>query len=239
MGINIHRSADRGVAEHGWLHSRFSFSFADYYNPERMGFGALRVLNDDIIEPAKGFGFHSHKNMEIVTIVLEGSLEHKDSMGNTGVIKVGEVQRMSAGTGVVHSEFNASKKETARLLQIWVYPKEQNIEPSYEQKSFQKKGFENKLQAIVSGNKKVGALYLHQNAEFLLGSFWTGKSFSHTLLGINNGLFVFLIEGKMQVEEEIIEKLDSAEISHAKKIEFYALEKSKALLIEVPLNFEE
>jgi len=156
LDIKIHKSDERGRAEHGWLHTRFSFSFADYYNPDRMDFGALRVLNDDIIDAGKGFGSHPHDNMEIVSIVLEGELEHKDNMGNHGVIPAGDVQRMSAGSGVVHSEFNASKEKEVKLLQIWIQTKEQNIKPSYEQKSFAKTDKKNKLVRIVSGSKKEG-----------------------------------------------------------------------------------
>ena len=146
MKKEIHKAEERGTAEHGWLHSKHSFSFADYYNPERTGFGKLRVLNDDFIDPGRGFGMHPHDNMEIISIVIDGELEHKDNMKNHGVIPVGDIQRMSAGTGVVHSEFNHSKKKKVHLLQIWVLPKEKNIAPSYEQKSFSIEDKKNKLQ---------------------------------------------------------------------------------------------
>ena len=136
MKIEVHKAEERGTSEHGWLHSKHSFSFADYYNPEKMGFGKLRVLNDDIVDPGQGFGTHHHDNMEIVSIVLEGSLEHKDNAGNHGVIKTGDIQRISAGSGITHSEYNHSKKEKVNFLQIWIETKEHNIKPSYEQKNF-------------------------------------------------------------------------------------------------------
>lgn len=162
----IHTADSRGRAEHGWLSSRFSFSFAEYYNPERMHFGVLRVLNDDIIQPTMGFGMHPHDNMEIVSIPLKGAIEHRDSMGNGSIIKAGEVQLMSAGTGVRHSEFNPSKEEAGSFLQIWLFPKERNIEPRYFQKSFEAQDMQNKMHLIVSPTGQNDSLTINQDAWF-------------------------------------------------------------------------
>src|SRR3989344_3753779 len=174
MKIKIQHSSERGSTELGWLHSRHSFSFGNYYNPRRMNFGFLRVLNDDIVEPGKGFGMHFHDNMEIISIVLEGALEHKDSMGNHGVIKAGEVQRISAGTGISHSEFNHSYKEKVHFLQVWIEPKETSLRPNYEQKRFDLKN--NKLTTIVSGSKNKNTTYINQDAYFLIGNFDKNKT---------------------------------------------------------------
>ncbi|HLC92581.1 MAG TPA: pirin family protein [archaeon] len=235
MAMNIHRSLERGVSEHGWLHSRFSFSFADYQNPERMGFGALRVLNDDIIDPGYGFDTHPHSNYEIVTIVLEGSVEHGDSMGNTGIIHAGELQRISAGSGILHSEKNPSKKEKTALLQIWIKPKELNIEPSYEQKKFSAAQMKNKLVEVVSGTKRKGAIYIHQDARFLLGALDKKKSAPITI-SKSHGLFVFVIEGSVRIGDASLDKRDCAEITGEEKITIAANEKSKVLAIEVPMR---
>ena len=234
MKIKIYPSAGRGSADYGWLHTRYNFSFGEYHDPKRMGFGALRALNDDSVDAGKGFGMHPHDNMEIVTIVLEGALSHTDSMGNQGVIPAGDVQRMSAGTGVVHSEANASKKEPVKLFQIWVFPKERNIKPSYEQKSFAKMP-KNKLVVIVSGQKKEDAMYLHQDAEFLLGEFDAKKEFSFKPKNQSRGVFVFVVEGKILAETKKLGSRDAVEITGAKEIKIKSVEKSKILLIEVPM----
>lgn len=234
MHSKIHRSKERGRAEHDWLSTRFSFSFANYQNPQRMNFGLLRVLNDDTIAGGGGFGFHPHDNMEIVTIVTEGELFHRDSMGNEGKIPAGDVQRMSAGTGVVHSEMNASKTRPVKLFQIWVFPKEKNIEPSYEQKGFARADKKNKLLCIVSGNKE-GALGIHQDAEFFLGEIGKQKSVFHKILD-ERGVFVFVVKGKVQVGKEVLNERDSIEISGAEKIELKAIEESEVLVIEVPMK---
>jgi redox-sensitive bicupin YhaK (pirin superfamily) len=165
----IHKAKSRGEANHGWLKSWHTFSFADYYNPSRMNFGALRVLNDDFIAPGMGFGTHPHKDMEIITIPLSGALQHKDSMGNTEIIRKGEVQIMSAGPGVRHSEFNASTNEEVTLLQIWVFPDKEGITPRYEQKDFSLVNKKNKLLPIVSPDRREGSVLINQNAYFYLG----------------------------------------------------------------------
>jgi len=229
----VHRADERGTAEHEWLHSKHSFSFADYYNPERMDFGKLRVLNDDIVEPGQGFGTHHHENMEIVSIVLDGALEHKDSTGNHGVIKKGEIQRISAGSGIMHSEYNHSKKEKVNFLQIWIYAKEQNIKPSYEQKNFNWK--KNELKLVVSGNKKDGALYIHQDAFFSLGNLDKNKTIEYNLKEKNNGVYIFVIKGNITVGDEKLKDRDAIGISKMDKLKIAANKNAEILLIEVPM----
>ena len=161
----IRRSQERGHADHGWLDSFHSFSFADYYDPAHMGFGALRVINEDRVQPAQGFGTHGHRDMEIISYVLEGELAHQDSMGNGSVIRPGDVQRMSAGTGVRHSEYNASKSDLVHFLQIWIEPSERGIEPSYEEKHFDAASKRGRLALIASGDARDGSVRLHQDAD--------------------------------------------------------------------------
>ena len=235
MQVKIHKSFERGTAEHGWLHSRFSFSFADYYNQERLGFGALLALNDDIIGPASGFGMHSHSDMEIVTIVLEGELMHEDSARNKGVLKSGQVQKMTAGSGIMHSETNPSKSEKLRLLQVWVLPKKQGLKPSYELVEFSKESLKNRLLAVASGKKSKNSALLYQDSAFFLGMLEKGKKLSHKLEWKNNGVFVFLIEGAVEVLGKKLSERDSAEITGIQGFEINALEKSFVLLIEVPM----
>lgn len=230
--ISIFPSEERGLTEFGWLHSRHSFSFGNYHNPKRMGFGSLRILNDDVVEPGKGFGMHFHDNFEIVSIVLEGALEHKDSMGSHGIIKAGEIQRISAGTGISHSEFNHSSKEKVHFLQIWVESKEMGIRPSYEQKSFSLN--RNKLVKVVSGTKNKDTIYIHQDADFSLGNLDKNKIMSYKLKNPKHGIFVFVIEGKIEISKSKLEKGDSAEITDAEELKMKSIEKSKILVIEVP-----
>lgn len=232
MKIHIHKAHERGGADYGWLKTRHSFSFGDYYNPKRMGFGTLRVLNDDIISPGKGFDPHSHKEMEIVTIPLEGKLKHEDSTGNSGIITSGEIQRMSAGTGIMHSEYNASDFENAGLLQIWVVPKEKNVKPSYEQKKFEGKDMENKLLKIA-GPAKGKNIFINQDANFYMGKFSkNGKTMLKS--GFKKpGFFVFVIEGEAKIGEEKIAKRDSAQIEGIKKLQIEVGKGTKLLVIEL------
>ena len=229
MKIEVHRAEERGTAKHGWLHSKHSFSFADYYNPEKMGFGKLRVLNDDIVDPGQGFGTHHHDNMEIVSIVLEGSLEHKDNAGNHGVIKTGDIQRISAGSGITHSEYNHSKKEKVNFLQIWIETKEHNIKPSYEQKNFK----DNEFKLVISGNKKDNVLFINQNAFFSLG--YLDDKIEYKLKEKNNGVYIFVIKGNVSIEGKQLKDRDAIGISEVDKINIKAKD-SKILLIEVPMN---
>lgn len=231
----IHRSEDRGKANYGWLDTKYSFSFANYYDPEKVHFGNLRVLNDDIVHPAMGFGTHPHDNMEIITIILDGALEHKDSMGNGSVINKDEVQVMSAGSGITHSEFNPSEKENVNLLQLWIFPKEKNIQPRYDQKSFPLSERKNKLVSAVSGYKENGALYIHQNAEIKLGNFDKDQSFEYKIRN-GNGIYVFIIDGSLNVADEELFKRDAIGIFDAENISFEVKENSNFIIIEVPMN---
>lgn len=233
----IYHSADsRGHANHGWLNAYHSFSFANYYNPERIHFGALRVLNDDTIAPGEGFGAHPHDNMEIITIPLSGDLEHKDSMGNSGVIRNGEIQVMSAGAGIQHSEFNHNKNKELKLLQIWVFPNKRNVEPRYDQVSLPEK--ENELFQIVSPNKGGDGVWIHQDAWFHLGSLNQGWNGEYQLKGNNHGVYVFVIEGKAIIENQELDKRDALGISETEKFKITASEESKILLMEVPMQIK-
>lgn len=232
MSIIIYPSDERGERNHGWLLTKHSFSFADYYNPDRMGFGLLRVLNEDIIAPGQGFGKHGHRDMEIVTLVLEGALEHKDSMGNKGIITSTDVQRMSAGTGVTHSEFNHSQREPCHLLQIWIETKTPSLPPSYEQRSYALK--KNELHLVVSGTKDQHAIFIHQHTFFYLGIFDSLKEIKHTIHD-SNGAFLFVIQGSITLDNFKLEKGDAAGITE-NKATFFTTSPSKILLIDVPLT---
>lgn len=235
MKIEVHPSSERGIAEHGWLHSKHSFSFADYYNPKRMGFGVLRVINEDVVEPGRGFGAHSHDNMEIVSIVLNGALEHKDSMGNHGIIPAGDIQRMSAGTGITHSELNHSKTDVVHFLQIWLYPKERDIKPSYEQRSFSVEGEKNILLPVVSGTKSGETIYIHQDATFLLGSLDEGMTISHKIYNPNHGLYIFVIGGGISIDGKNFGDGDAAGVTDADIVKIEATKGTNVLVMEVPL----
>ena len=232
----LHRSGERGKAEHGWLHSRHSFSFAYYFNPEKMGFGLLRVLNDDIVEPGTGFGTHPHNNMEIISIVLAGALEHKDSMGSISVIYKDEVQVMSAGTGITHSEYNHSKTDKVNFLQLWIIPKERDIEPRYDQRSFLDEGRNNRLINIVSGDRKKDALYIHQNSEIDHGKLEKGKSISRKLSFSGNGFYIFVLEGEIETTGEKLSSRDAIGVWETDEIAITATTGCKFILIEVPMN---
>lgn len=239
MRYVLHREDLRGKAEHGWLHSRHTFSFAQYYDPQRMGFGAFRVLNDDIVEASAGFGPHSHDNMEIISLALAGSMRHQDSIGNTYVIKQGEVQVMSAGTGVSHSEYNASDSEPLNFLQIWVQPKLMELEPRYSQKEFTTDGRYNKFQTIIipdgSPASEIGALSINQDAWFSLADFTAGRSGYYELKTDGNGVYIFVLEGEIEVAGERLGRRDGMEIVETDAVEFEALAISQLLMIEVPL----
>ncbi len=233
MKKELHKSTERGKSELGWLSSRFSFSFNGYYNPKRTGFGKLLVLNDDVIEPGKGFGMHPHKDMEIITIVTEGALEHKDNTGSIGVIGPGEVQVMSAGRGIIHSEYNHSNEEQVKLFQIWILPNKNGLKPRYGQKKFD---FDkNQFTEVVSGNKNSKTLYINQEARISMGIFGKGKKIKYNLKK-GNGVFVLIIEGSATVEGENLEKRDALEISEAESFEVIVREKSQIMVIEVPFD---
>ncbi|MDB5013895.1 MAG: hypothetical protein JWQ25_2097 [Daejeonella sp.] len=232
----IHKANDRGLQDHGWLKAAHSFSFGNYNDPTKVHFGLLRVLNDDIIAPGMGFGTHGHDNMEIVTIPLKGSLAHKDSIGSEGTISASEVQIMSAGSGIKHSEFNGSSTEEVNLLQLWVFPKERNIEPRYDQKRFDEAGFDNKFQTVVSPDQVDGSMWINQNAVFSIGNFKKGTSSSYKLKFPGNGSYVFLIEGKAALDGESMDKRDAIGVYDTDVFKIDYLEDSKVLIIEVPME---
>ncbi len=233
----IYHSADsRGFADHGWLQARHSFSFADHYDPERIHFGKLRVLNDDIIAPGKGFGTHPHNDMEIITIPLRGSLEHKDNMGNGSVISAGEVQVMSAGTGIMHSEFNPSQQKDINLLQIWIFPEEKNVMPRYDQKRFDEKLFTDNIYRIVNNEPNDTSLFIHQKAVLSLSKPKAGKELAYKMHYPGNGLYVFMIEGKATVAGTTLLRRDALGISECDSVKIKSQENSFVLFLEVPMN---
>ncbi len=231
----VHKANTRGEANHGWLKSQHTFSFASYYNPERMSFGTLRVINDDIIAPTMGFGTHPHQNMEIISVPISGSLRHKDTMGNEYVIKKGEIQTMSAGSGIAHSEYNASDNEDANFLQIWVLPKKMNITPQYSQKLFSTKERENDFQLVVSPDGRKGSAQINQDAFFSLATIDTGKELNYSKYKSDNGVYFFVIDGSLQVGEDNLNKRDGLGIENQDNLKITANEKSEILIMEVPL----
>ena len=231
------KAQTRGHANHGWLDTNHSFSFAHYFNPNRMGFGKLRVLNDDHVIGGKGFGTHGHDNMEIVSIPLSGDLEHKDSMGNTTVIREGDVQIMSAGTGVRHSEYNHSKTEPVKFLQIWVEPKERNIEPRYDQKSYPKEERRNQLLTVVSPDASdEGAIWINQDAYFSMGQLDSGKSAEYKLRQQGHGIYVFVLHGEVTIADETLTDRDAISLEGYDSISIEAGKDSEFLVLEVPMN---
>ena len=236
MKITIHKSQDRGHVNHGWLDSYHSFSFGEYYDPNKMGFGKLRVINDDFIAAGSGFGKHPHKNMEIITIMLSGILKHQDSMNNSALIRAGEIQVMSAGTGVFHSEFNGSDYDSINLLQIWVEPNKLDVEPRYDQKTIKNLAKKNELYQILSPNKDGNGVWIYQDAYFYLGEFEEEKEISYQLKNKDHGLYIFVIEGELSLKNQALFKRDAAEIYGEEIINFTAKKDSKVLLIEIPLK---
>lgn len=234
MKTTLHKASDRGHANHGWLDSHHSFSFAHYYNPEKIHFGALRVLNDDIVQGGMGFGTHPHDNMEIISIPLSGDLEHKDSMGNSGVIRQNDVQIMSAGTGIQHSEYNRNKDKLVNFLQIWVFPKKKNIAPRYDQKTFKHEDRLNRLQEIVSPDGD--GVHINQDAWFYLADLEKGKDVNHKFHNANSGVYVFVIDGDVTVNGQTLNKKDAVGVSETDSISISADSNSEVLLIEVPMN---
>ena len=233
----FHAAETRGSANHGWLNANHSFSFANYHNPDRMHFGALRVLNDDTIAAGMGFGTHPHENMEIITIPLEGDLEHKDSMGNIGVINEGEIQVMSAGTGVHHSEYNKNADQAVKVLQLWVFPKKQNVTPRYDQMSVRDLKKPNDFYQVLSPNSEDEGMWVHQDTWFHLGEFDVEKSLVYTIKKPGNGVYIFVIEGSLNVEGESLKKRDAIGIWDTETIRFTVQPQSKVLLVEVPMKF--
>ena len=232
----LHKAATRGHANHGWLNSYHSFSFGSYYNPERMNFGALRVLNDDTVDAGMGFGKHPHDNMEIISIPLEGDLEHKDSMNNVAVIKNGDIQAMSAGTGIYHSEYNKDREQRVKFLQIWVYPDTKNVEPRYDQITLNLNDRHNKLQQILSPTPEDEGVWIHQNAWFHLGKFDKGVSTEYKLKAEGNGVYVFVLSGDVKVDDQLLNTRDGYGIWNADKFTITAETDAEFLLMEVPME---
>lgn len=233
----LHLANTRGHANHGWLNSYHTFSFAQYHNPERVHFGVLRVLNDDTVAPGMGFGRHPHDNMEIISIPLEGDLEHQDSMGNTTVIKSGDIQVMSAGTGVTHSEYNKNKDKPVKFLQIWVFPNKKNVEPRYNQIKLNTEDSRNKLQQILSPNAEDDGVWIHQNAWFHLGNFDNTIESTYQLKDNTNGVYVFVLNGSVKIDEQVLNNRDGFGIWDIEKINITSLEaNTRFLLMEVPMH---
>lgn len=228
--------SSRGHIKHSWLDTYHTFSFGDYYEPARVHFGALRVLNEDTVAPGKGFGTHPHDNMEIITIPLRGALAHKDSMGSEETLGEGEVQVMTAGTGLTHSEYNASKIDPVHLLQIWVFPNKRELTPRYAQKSFSKSERKNTWQSIVAPTEKNGALMIHQNAFFYLGDFEGGLVEKYQINSAENGGFIMCLRGSIEVEGVLLKEKDACGFSEKSVYEIKMIEKSEVLLIEVPME---
>ena len=237
MEFTLHKAESRVFADHGWLKSAHTFSFANYYNPERIHFGVLRVLNDDFVAPGMGFGMHPHENMEIISIPLSGELEHKDSMGNTSTIKNGDIQVMSAGTGINHSEYNPNQIEPVKFLQIWVIPNKKNVTPRYDQITLNTEDRNNKLQQILSPNQDDEGIWIHQNAWFHIGRFDENHKETYTLKKKENGIYLFLLEGRLSVNGHELTRRDGLGIKKVSEISLMALENNtEVLLMEVPLT---
>ena len=233
----FHPANSRGKADLGWLKSYHTFSFGGYYNPERMHFGALRVLNDDTVDGGEGFGEHPHDNMEIISIPLKGGLKHHDSMDNVAVINDGDIQVMSAGTGIFHEEHNDDQTEAVQFLQIWVYPNVLNVEPRYDQLTLNKNDRHNKLQQILSPNPDDDGVWIYQNAWFNLGSFDKGLSTEYKLNAEGNGVYVFVINGSIKIDDQILNTRDGFGIWDTDKFNIEVLDDAEFLLMEVPMSF--
>ncbi|HYG16445.1 MAG TPA: pirin family protein [Bacteroidia bacterium] len=237
MNTVLHKANTRGHANHGWLNSYHTFSFASYMNPDRMNFGALRVLNDDTVAPGMGFGNHPHANMEIVSIPLSGDLEHKDSMGTSAVIKQNDIQIMSAGTGIYHSEYNHNRDKEVKFLQIWVFPKQENIKPRYGQVTFNPEDKLNQLKLVVSPDKEASdSIWINQDAWFHLGLLEKGFSTTHTVSGTNTGIYAFVIEGDVTINGQQLNKRDGFGIWDIDALDIKADSNAELLLMEVPMN---
>lgn len=238
MRKTLHKAETRGIAEHGWLSSRHTFSFAEYRDPERLGFGTLRVINDDVVQPGKGFGTHPHENMEIISIPITGELRHQDSMGNAHHIKAGEVQIMSAGSGLTHSEYNSSDSEIVNFLQIWVFPKELDIAPCYDQKLFSAHERQGQFQNVVSPDQSDGGVRINQDAWFWLGDFKAGQPNIYDIKRSGNGAYFFVLEGSISVASEQLERRDGIAIEDAARVDFEATENCQLLVMDVPVHLK-
>ena len=236
MKTTLHKAATRGHADHGWLNSWHTFSFAGYHDPSRMHFGSLRVLNDDTVAGGMGFGKHPHDNMEIISIPLEGDLEHNDDTGTKAIIKKGDVQIMSAGTGIAHSEKNANKDKPVKFLQIWVFPNKKGVQPRYDQKTFSEEEKKNKLLTVVSPMGETGGINIHQDAWFSLGTLDAGTELTYNLKKSGNGVYAFMLEGEATINEIVLERRDGLGISETDTLSIKATSTAELLLMEVPMN---
>lgn len=232
----LHKANERGHADHGWLNAYHSFSFANWYNPDKVQFGVLRVLNDDTVAGGMGFGMHPHDNMEIITIPLEGDLAHKDSMGNSETIKFGDVQVMSAGTGVRHSEFNPNADKRTKLLQIWLFPNKRNVEPRYQQITLDVNDRQNKLQQILSPNPNDAGVWIHQDAWFHLGKFEKGLTENYTIKREGNGVYAFVISGSVTINGQTLETRDALGVWDTEKLEITSTSDAEILLMDIPME---
>ncbi len=231
----LHKAETRGYSDHGWLKSYHTFSFANYYDPERIHFGALRVLNDDTVEAGMGFGTHPHDNMEIISIPLEGDLEHRDSMGNVSVIKHGDVQVMSAGTGIHHSEYNKNSDSKVKFLQIWIIPNKQGVTPRYDQISIKAEDRHNKLQQILSPDSDDAGVWIYQNAWFFLGKFDKDISTNYKIKSKDNGVYMFVLKGNVKVNDQQLNVRDGLGLWNVNKISVKADTDAEFLLMDVPM----
>lgn len=236
MKTVLHKAETRGNANHGWLDSHHTFSFANYQNPERMHFGVLRVLNDDVVAPGKGFGRHPHDNMEIISIPLEGDLEHKDSMGNNGVIKEGDIQVMSAGTGISHSEYNKNDDQEVKFLQIWIFPNKKNVEPRYDQASLKKIATKNSFYQVLSPNPEDLGVWIHQDVWFHMANFDKGVNETYGIKKEGNGVYTFILEGEVVINGQALNKRDGYVIWDVEQIEVVSKTEARILLMEVPMK---
>lgn len=232
----LHKAATRGHANHGWLNSHHTFSFGNYYNPDRMHFGVLRVLNDDSVKGGMGFGTHPHDNMEIISIPLEGDLQHKDSMGNTAVIKQGDIQVMSAGTGIYHSEQNSNKEETVKFLQIWIFPNKKNVTPRYDQVTLNVADRYNKLQQVLSPNADDAGVWIYQDAWFNMGNLDKGIAVNYDLKKEGNGVYAFVLKGDVTINGQQLNTRDGFGISDVMELNITADSDAEILLMEVPMS---
>lgn len=235
MKTIFHKADSRGHANHGWLETYHSFSFSSYFNPKRMNFGALRVLNDDVVTGGMGFGSHPHRDMEIITIPLEGALKHGDNMGNSGILKKGQIQVMSAGTGIVHSEMNADSKNPVKFLQIWITPRELGVTPRYQELTIENNQKENILIPLITPKPEENTLWIHQNAWIFMGDFKSAETVDYQFQCKSSGVYIFLIKGQLKIGETILNDRDGIGILETESVEIKTEKDAEFILLEVPM----
>jgi redox-sensitive bicupin YhaK (pirin superfamily) len=237
MNKVLHIAQERGLVSFGWLDAKYSFSFGNYYNPDKMNFGALRVLNDDTIAPAMGFGKHPHKNMEIITIVQSGALKHEDSMGNKGIIEAGDIQVMSAGSGIEHSEVNASSQNSLTLFQLWIHSQRQDVTPRYEQKKIAPLLTDNTFTTIVKPKQEAlkDDIWIHQQAYISIGNFSNETQTNYSMQQNQNGVYIMVIEGSIVVADQTLQHRDAIGLWNTQSVDISITKNSKVLIVEVPM----